>query len=521
MLELQPYDLTVTYSKVPIGDALSRATLKDDEPDMKPMDVNMVDYIAVSKERYIEFQGKTAQELNCLQQIIQKGWPDNKLNAPHAVREYWAVRDELTITDGIIYRGMRIVVPPTMRKEMLRQLHETHQGINKTKRRGREVMYWAGMAKQIEDMVRDCPECNENQKLLSNEPMIGTKTPELPWMKLAADIFHWEGRDYILLIDYFSKYIEVGQLNNLTSKQLIEVFKALICHHGIPQILRADNGTQLVSSEFENFLKGYGIKLVTSSPRYPRSNGEAERAVQTVKQLWCNTKDKQLALLDYRTTPLESCGLSPSQLLDSRRYRTKLPIAKELLKPQIQDLDNVRAKLNQSKQTQAKYYNQKAGRDHRTLYPGEEIRMAPLPNSKKWMSGKVVSLHTSPRSYIVDCGGRKYRRNRKFLRPATEGANKQDVSTRVENTWSEETPNPGSGENSMDKKPQEKPCTTNTNPPSPTRHTITKEHAKENTNMPHKNTITNADKHTTQIPAPSPKMSRFGRVIRAPKKFDI
>jgi hypothetical protein len=285
MLELQPYYLTVKYSKVPIGDALSRATLKDDKPDMKPIDVNMIKYISVSESRYEEFQKQTAQELNSLQQIIQKGWPDNKWSTPHAIRDFWTLRDELTLTDGIILYDILVggkpdehdamldsvvekaaknnlkfnfVVLPSLRGEMLKQLHETHQGINKSKRRAREIMYWPGMGKHIEDMIKDCPPCSENQKKLSDEPMIRSQTPDLPWTKLAADIFHWEGADYLVLIDYFSKYIEADKLANLTSQQLIEVFKAQISRHGIPEKLRADNGTQHTSAEFEGFLNEYG-----------------------------------------------------------------------------------------------------------------------------------------------------------------------------------------------------------------------------------------------------------------------
>jgi hypothetical protein len=332
---------------------------------------------------------------------------------------------------------MRIVVPPSLRGEMLIQLHETHQGINKSKRRAREIMFWSGMGKHIEDMIKDCPPCSENQKKLSDEPMIGSRTPDLPWTKIASDIFHWEGADY------FSKYIEADKLANLTSKQLIEVFKAQISRHGIPEKLRADNGTQLTSAEFEGFLNEYGIKLITSSPRYPRSNGEAEKAVQTVKRLWCNTKDKHLALLDYRSTPLESCGLSPSQLLNSRRCKTKFPIKKDLLKPQTQDLEEIKRKLDQKNDIQIKHYNKKAGKEHAPLKPGEDIRMTPLPGKKKWLPGTVVGLHTSPRSYVVDCSGRKYRRNRMFLRPATREANKQDEVSTQENSWSDQNTDVG------------------------------------------------------------------------------
>ena len=120
-----------------------------------------------------------------------------------------------------------------------------------------------------------------------------------------------------------------------------------VCRHGIAEKLRSDNGTQFASREFALFCKDYQIDHYTSSPAFPQSNCAAERAVQIVKRLWAWRKctDKHLALLDYRTTPLESCHLSPAQLCMSCRPRNKLPIARELLRPTAYDVTKVRCSL--------------------------------------------------------------------------------------------------------------------------------------------------------------------------------
>ena len=116
LLRLQPYDLEVTYKPgkdVPFGDALSRSNLPEAVPDMEPLSVNMM-YVAldipVTAERYAQFQTCTAGELNELHAMIMKGWLDTKYEVPHAIRDYWNVRDQLSVLDGIIYKGMRIVV---------------------------------------------------------------------------------------------------------------------------------------------------------------------------------------------------------------------------------------------------------------------------------------------------------------------------------------------------------------------------------------------------------------------------
>ena len=98
----------------------------------------------------------------------------------------------------------------------------------------------------------------------------------------------------------------------------------------------SDNGPQFSSSTFSEFAGAYGFRHVTSSPRHPRSNGEAERAVQTVKNLLKKEQDPYLALLSYRSTPLHN-GYSPAQLLMGRRLRTTVPTLPRLLDPLLPD----------------------------------------------------------------------------------------------------------------------------------------------------------------------------------------
>ena len=421
MLRLQPYDLTVTYvpgKDIPIGDALSRANLPDEEPDIEPQLINVVDHIAIAPARYKKFQEATAHELYELQQIIKKGWPDTKAETPHSTREYWNFRDELSLADGLILKGMKIVVPPSMHSEMLAQIHESHMGITKCKQRGCEALFWPGMTQAIHDMVSDCPECEAHQNRQASESLRPTPTPELPWNMVGTDIFDWKGNHYLLTVDYFSRYIEVDQLRDMSSSTTIETLKTQLCRHGIPEVLRSDNGPQFSSHEFAKFAQSYGMQHITSSPAYPQSNGEAERAVQTVKRLWTKCPDRQLALLDYRSTPLESCQLSPAQLSMGRRLRTKLPIAKAQLQPAAYDLAEVRNRLDANKAKQKQYHDTRAAGDLHVLLPGDPVRMQ-VPETNDWLPATVVEHHESPRSYIVECNGRKYRRNRKFLRLST------------------------------------------------------------------------------------------------------
>lgn len=123
------------------------------------------------------------------------------------------------------------------------------------------------------------------------------------------------------MVDYFSRYIEVANLPKLVTAATVERLKVIFARFGIPETLLTDNGPQFASCEFAEFARDYDFEHVTSSPRYLQSNGEAERAVRTVKRLLKKNQDPQRALLAYRSTPL-SQGFSPAELLMGRRIRS-------------------------------------------------------------------------------------------------------------------------------------------------------------------------------------------------------
>ena len=191
-------------------------------------------------------------------------------------------------------------------------------------------------------------------------------------MMVGTDLCDFESNTYLLTVDYYSKFIEVDRLQDLGSKATIEVLNAQFCRHGIPEVIRSYRGPQFASKDFARFCKEYGIAHKTSSPHFPSANGEVERAVQTVKQL---------ALLDYRTTPLEGVNLSPAQLLMGRRPRNKLPSLRELLTPTAYNRQDVMQRLNQQKANQKFYHDSKPTSDLPLLLPG----------SKRWNPAIVVN----------------------------------------------------------------------------------------------------------------------------------
>ena len=126
------------------------------------------------------------------------------------------------------------------------------------------------------------------------EPLLTSPLPSRPWQKVAADLFELNKAQYLIVVDYFSRYPEVVKLNSTTSISIINILKSIFARHGIPSKLITDNGPQFSSHTFKEFSSTYSFQHVTSSPRYPQSNGMAERAVGTAKRLLQCAQDPHL-----------------------------------------------------------------------------------------------------------------------------------------------------------------------------------------------------------------------------------
>ena len=134
------------------------------------------------------------------------------------------------------------------------------------------------------------------------------------------------------MVDYYSRYIEIAHLTNMTSGQTIGKTKNMFAHWGIPDEVVTDNGTQFFSDEFRVFAETYGFGHTTSSPYFPQSNGEVETAVQTAKKI-LKQDDRFLALMAYRATPVQPIQTSPCQLIMGRQIRTRIPTLEKNLLP--------------------------------------------------------------------------------------------------------------------------------------------------------------------------------------------
>ena len=204
---------------------------------------------------------------------------------------------------------------------MLDQIHKGHFAIEKCRSRAHEVLFWPGMNADTQHIVTNCNTCMSFQNANAKEPLINHEIPTLPWQIVGSDLFSLYVRDYVVIVDYCSRYPEVERLYDTWSSAVIKKIKSILSRHGKCQKMISDNGPQYISDEFAKFAFEWEFNHTTSSPKHAQSNGLAERAVQTLKQLVkkakAEHKDPYLSLLELRNTPVD--GLA-SPTLPSQNY---------------------------------------------------------------------------------------------------------------------------------------------------------------------------------------------------------
>ena len=305
---------------------------------------------------------------------------------------FLSIQSEISYQDGLLFKSGRIVVPDVLQEDMLKRLHSSHLGIEGSLRRAREILYWPKMSSQMRELVSRCSICNTYQPKQSKEPLISHETPALPWSKVGVDLFVFENRTYLITVDYYSNFFEVDYLTSTTAAAVIKKLKEQFSRHGIPETVFTDNGPQFVCREFREFEREWESQHSTSSPLHPQSNGKVENSVKTCKLLMkkalLSKGDVHLALLEFRNTPSERDGVSPSQKLFSRRMSARLPTTKELLKPRVVDGNKVMAGAERAKRKQKDNYDVKA-HSLSPLEVGEFVRVK-LPGKQAWSLAKCV-----------------------------------------------------------------------------------------------------------------------------------
>ena len=299
--------------------------------------VNQLDTLPVTADM-IRKATRTDPESSQVYSFVESGWP--KVIPPN-LQPYFIRRNELSLSQGCIVWGTRVVIPTYYRQQLLDELHEGHLGMVRMKHVARSFIWWPGIDSNIESAARQCTQCCQTR----NMPTTVThqwERPPGPWQRIHADFIGPVCHSmFLIVVDAYSKWPEVIRMkNDTTSAATIEAFRKLFSTWGMPLQLHTDNGPQFRSAEFEHFLKLNGVKHTTSPVYHPASNGQAERFVSTFKRAMKTMSSDQCTLetkiarflLTYRTSVNASTGETPSLLMLGRRIRTRLDLIKPMSK---------------------------------------------------------------------------------------------------------------------------------------------------------------------------------------------
>ena len=156
-----------------------------------------------SEEKCISLAKETDKDevLLALKNQIIKGWPDNRSKYPMMLREYWSFRDELSILYGLVLKGTRIVISKSCQDELLSKLHEGHFGVDCTKLRARDSIYWLHIGRDIENLIKTCEKCQEFSKRNNKDPAIPRELPLVAWSLLELDLVTFENSTLLLIVD--------------------------------------------------------------------------------------------------------------------------------------------------------------------------------------------------------------------------------------------------------------------------------------------------------------------------------
>ena len=408
-LRLKPYTFKVVHmaGKTNPADVLSRLPLENQPSRERNIAEEIINYVtvnAVPKALTLNQIARATEADPILQQVQRclggSEWPDTPELNP-----YRRVKDELCMNNGIVLRGSRIVMPSVLWQATLSNAHEGHQGIVRTKQMFREKVWWPDIAHQVETMVKACLPCQSVAGKSTAVPLRPTVMPGRPWQDVHIDLCgpFPSGESLLVCEDACTRWPEVAILRSTTSAAIIGHLRKIFNVHELPEKVVTDNGANLVSEEFENFLDTQGIQHRKITPYCPQANAEVERFNKTIEKAirtahvegkdW--RTDMFTFLLNYCATPHATTGASPALLHLGREIRTKVPQVETQLSGAVSAaLQSAKVRDQQDKQRMKTYVDKRNRASTSDIASGDKVLL------KQSRQNKLSTLY-DPHSFTV------------------------------------------------------------------------------------------------------------------------
>ena len=405
---LSAYDYDIYYRKSEDHancDCLSRLPVDRNEHE-EEVNFSFIDEIPINSRDIAEATRKDTV-LSKVYEYVLNGWTNHVTD--ENLRPYFSRRNELSVDQGVILWGFRVVIPAKFHERILNEMHEEHIGMCRMKALARSYAWWPNIDNEVECLVKWCEACALVKNSSPEVPLHPWKWATRPWQRIHVDFAEFKGQMFLVVIDSFSKWLDVIPMTSTTAEKTVERLRTLFSTWGIVEELVSDNGPQFVSHIFKTFMEANGIKHTLVPAYHPSSNGAAERSVAVLKKALktqvfdAKYKGKNYSLehklsnflLTYRNTPQTTTKESPAVLFLKRQLRSRLTLIKPNKETSVEN-----------KQDKMKMYHDRSHNQSRWFEKGEKVQVkTTLPGGQRWIwkSGTILKKK-APRTYLVIVG---------------------------------------------------------------------------------------------------------------------
>ena len=367
-----------------------------------------------------------------LHQMIHQGVSDNSNDWGTDIKPFFQCRQGFSTHGPVVLLYDRPVIPASLRKEVMEHLHAAHGCSNGMFQRASNTLYWPSYRQDINSFQSSCATCRRiapsNPALPPSDP---PEMPQYPFQSICADFFTHAAKNYLTIVDRYSHWLSVFQLEKDDSRHLIKALRDYFTHFGICSTLSSDGASIFTSAEMTDFCRRWGVQQRISSSYFPTSNKRAEVGVKSSKRLIqdnikpngdLDTEKFSRALLIHRNTPDPSTNMSPAMIVFGRQLRDHIPAPigdfhprkewQELHRKREEAFCHRHVKLMEDKSRHTSKLKQLSPQDK--VYIQDQKGRTP----RRWNRTGVV-LELLPHNSVlvkVDGSGKITKRNRQFLR---------------------------------------------------------------------------------------------------------